>query len=279
MKIAFVTDYFKKSGLGNYLRSKYIYDFFKKNKNYKVDFYILSKKIKKKKIYDLIVLDLPNKYYNISSIIKNFSKLGTKVIGLDYNFKTKIDYNIGIFLRSEYAKKNYISLKYAIIRKEILNNKSEINRDLFFISIGSSDINNIRKKILDLFKPFFPELFLSGKIDIKNNYNRQKKYLKSMTSCSLAASNSGTTLIELLFLKKIVFSYPQNNLELKFANFLKKKGYKIFINKFDIKKRTINTLIKLKQNNKSIDQYGLNRVSKIILYIYNEQQKSKTSPP
>ena len=272
MKIVFVTDYFKKSGLGNYLRSKYIFNFFKKNKNYEVDFCVLSKIKKKKKIYDLIVLDLPNKYYNISSIIKNFSKLGTKVIGLDYNFKTKIDYNIGIFLRSKYAKKNYISLKYAIIREEILNNKSEINRDLFFISIGSSDINNIREKILNLFKPFFPDLFLSGKLDIKNNYIRQKKYLKSMTSCSLAASNSGTTLLELLFLKKVVFTYPQNILELKFANFLKKKGYKIFINKFYITKRTINILAKLKQNNRLIDEYGVNRISTVVLNIYNERK-------
>ena len=271
MKIIFVTDYFKKSGLGNYLRSKYIYDFLKK-KNYEVDFCILSKKIIKKKIYDLIVLDLPNKYYNILSIIKNFSKLGTKVIGLDYNFKTKIDYNIGIFLRSKYANKNYISLKYAIIRKEILNNKSEINRDLFFISIGSSDINNIRKKILNLFKPFFSDLFLSGKLDIKKDYIRQKKYLKSMTSCSLAASNSGTTLLELIFLKKIVFTYPQNILELKFANFLKKKGYKIFINKFNIKKRTINTLANLKQNSRLIDQNGVNRISTIILNTYNKRK-------
>jgi spore coat polysaccharide biosynthesis predicted glycosyltransferase SpsG len=223
MKIVFVTDYFKKSGLGNYLRSKYIFYFFKKNKNYEVDFCILSKKIKKKKIYDLIVLDLPNKYYKISSIIKNFSKLGTKVIGLDYNFKTKIDYNIGIFLRSKYAKKNYISLKYAIIRKEILNNKTEINKNLFFISIGSSDIKNIRKKILNLFKPFFSDLFVSEKLRIKNNYIRQKKYLKSMSSCILAASNSGTTLLELIFLKKNCFYISSNYFRIKICKFFKKK--------------------------------------------------------
>ena len=49
MKIVFVTDYFKKSGLGNYLISKYIFDFFKKNKNYEFDFCVLSKIKKKKK--------------------------------------------------------------------------------------------------------------------------------------------------------------------------------------------------------------------------------------
>jgi spore coat polysaccharide biosynthesis predicted glycosyltransferase SpsG len=271
MKIVFVTDYFKKSGLGNYLRSKYIYDFLKK-KNYKVDFVILSKKFNKEKIYDLILLDLPNKYYNIRSIIKNFSKPGTKVIGLDYNLKTKIDYNISIFLKSKYATKNYIGLKYAIIRKEILNNKTEINKDLFFISIGSSDIKNIRKKILNLFKPFFSDLFVSEKLRIKNNYIRQKKYLKSMTSCILAASNSGTTLLELLFLKKIVFTYPQNILELKFAHFLKKNGYKIFINKFDITKKNIIKLVGFKQNNRLIDQHGANRISTIISDIYNEKK-------
>ena len=272
MKIVFITDYFEKSGLGNYLRSKYIFDLFKKNKNYEIDFVILSKKINKKKIYDLIVLDLPNKYYNIRSIIENFSKPAAKVIGLDYNFKTKIDYNIGIFLKSKYAKKNYISLKYAIIRNEILNNKTEINKNLFFISIGSSDIKNIKKKISNLFKPFFSDLYVSEKLGIKNNYIRQKKYLKSMSSCILAASNSGTTLLELLFLKKIVFTYPQTILEFKFANFLKKNGYKIFINKFDITKKTITKLVGFKQNNRLIDRHGANRISTIISDIYNEQK-------
>ena len=42
-----------------------------------------------------------------------------------------------------------------------------------------------------------------------------------MMSCKMAASNGGTTLLELLFLK-IVFVYPQNKHELNFSKYLKK---------------------------------------------------------
>jgi len=269
MRIVFVTDYFKKTGLGNYYRSKYIYEFIKKNKKHKIDFFILSKSNKNQYKYDLIILDLPQKNYNIPKIVKKFSNSTAKVLGLDYNFKNKIDYNIGIFIKSQNATKNYISLKYCIIRKEIFNCKFKIKNNLFFISIGSSDIQNMRKKISTSFNPYFSNIFCSPVISAKKNYINQKNFLKNMSSCSLAASNGGTTLMELLFLKKIIFVYPQNTLELKFSNYLKKKGFKIFINKFDINKKTIDRLNKLKQNDRFIDQYGANRISKIILSIMN----------
>lgn len=269
MRIVFVTDYFKKSGLGNYYRSNYIYEFTKKNTKHKVDFFILSKSNKVKHKYDLVILDLPQKNYEIAKIIEKFSNSKTKVLGLDYNFKKKIDYNIGIFLRSKNATKNYISLKYCIIKKEIFSQKFKIKNNLFFISIGSSDIQKMRKKITTLFKPYFSNIFCSSVISVNKNYANQKFFLKNMSSCSLAASNGGTTLMELLFLRKIVFVYPQNNLELKFANYLKNKGYKIFINKLDVNKKTIDRLNKLKQINRFIDQYGASRISKIILSIIN----------
>ena len=87
-----------------------------------------------------------------------------------------------------------------------------------------------------------------------------------MHSCKMAASNGGTTLLELLFLNKIVFVYPQNRLELNFAKFLKKKGYTIFINDFKItKKKIINSKNKIQEHNQ-IDEFGTKRISELISF-------------
>tara|TARA_Y100000389_G_scaffold202984_1_gene249988 strand:- start:1070 stop:1888 length:819 start_codon:yes stop_codon:yes gene_type:complete len=272
VKIIFITDYFNKSGLGNYIRSRYLYKIIKKNKKYKVDFCILSKLKKKNNKYDAIILDLPNRNYNISSIIKKFSNPKAKIIGLDYNFKTKIDCNIGIFLKNKFANKNYIGVQYSLIRKEIYKYKKiKKNKDLFFISIGSSDVKNLRNKISNLFNFYFKNIYVSSIIKANKNNKDQNKYLMSMASCNLAASNGGTTLMELLFLNKIVFVYPQNILELKFSNYLKKLGFKIFINKFFVTKKMIDKLSKNRQKHGLIDQFGVNRISKIIFSSINNE--------
>lgn len=267
MSIVIITDYRFDSGLGNYLRSKYLYKFLKKDKSFDIDFQILSKKKKNKKKYSIIVLDLPNYNYKISDIIKNFSKKKSKVIGLDYNLKHKIDCNISIFKKNLFAKQNYVGLEYTIIRDEFVKKKFNQNKNLFFISIGSSDIKKIKNKIKDLFLPYFTEVYLNSDFkNDKNNNDYQKKYLKKMHSCKMAASNGGTTLLELLFLNKIVFVYPQNRLELNFAKFLKKKGYTIFINDFKItKKKIINSKNKIQEHNQ-IDEFGTKRISELISF-------------
>ena len=91
-----------------------------------------------------------------------------------------------------------------------------------------------------------------------------------MITCEMAASNGGTTLLELLYLKKVVFVYPQNRTELNFSKYLKKKGYNIFINNFRIDKKKIKKNINKIQANRQIDEFGIERISKIILNYKNE---------
>lgn len=263
--ILIITDYSKESGLGNYIRSKYIFKILKQKKKLNVNFLIYSKMQKKTKKYDILVIDLPGNKYNLDKIISKFSKKNTKVIGLDYAFKKKIDCNIALFLKSNYAKKNYVDLKYCIIRKEFTKNLITKNNKLFFISIGSSDIKNISKKLKKVFSKFFKDIFMSSKINNLDYFVNQKIFIKKMTTCSLAASNGGTTLLELLYLEKIVFVYPQNNLELKFSNFLRKKGFIIFINKYSINHKIISNAKKSIQNKKLIDNLGANRIIDIIM--------------
>ena len=262
--ILILTDYTKNSGLGNYFRSKFIFSILKK-KSLKVDFEIFSKFHNSTRKYDIIVLDLPNLKYNIAKIVKTFSKTNTKVISLDYNFKEKIDCNIALFLKNRFAIKNYVNLKYCIIRNEFHKLQSKKNDNIFFMSIGSSDINKKKTKLAKIFKKYYKDIYTSPNINNKNNYRKQKIFLKKMSSCDLAASNGGTTLLELLYFKKIVFVYPQNNLELKFAKFLKKKGFIIFINKYKISSNFILKLKNLIQKNNLIDSLGAERIVEIIL--------------
>lgn len=237
--ILIITDYKKNSGLGNYIRSKYIFKILKKKKNLNVDLFVHSKSNKIFTKYDILVFDLPDLKYNLNKLIRKFSKKNTKVIGLDYNYKYKIDCNIGLFSKSNFVKKNYVNLKYCVIRKEFSKYQTKINNQTFFISIGSSDIKNVSNNLTKIFSRFYKKIFTSSKIKNLNNSINQKLFLKKMASCDLAASNGGTTLLELLYLKKIVFVYPQNNLELKFSKFLKEKGFIIFINKYRINDKII----------------------------------------
>ena len=96
-----------------------------------------------------------------------------------------------------------------------------------------------------------------------------------MVSCEMAASNAGTTLLELLYLKKVVFVYPQNRPELNFSKYLKKKGYNIFINNFKINKKIILKNKNRIQANRQIDEFGIKRISDIIFNYKNEISKYK----
>lgn len=273
MNAIVITDYIKNSGLGNYLRSKYLYAYLKK-KNFEIDFQILSKKNKKIKKYNIIILDLPAYKYDIPKILKNYSKKNSRTIALDYIYKNKIDCNISIFKKNKYAYRNYVGLKYSIIREEFSKNKIKKDKDLFFISIGSSDIKNVKNKIKKIFSPYFKNIFLN--INLKNKKKLdQKNYIQKMKLCEMAASNGGTTLLELLYLKKIVFVYPQNQLELNFSRYLKKKGYNIFINYFKIDKEKILKIKHKIQENRQIDKFGIRRISEIIFNYKNELHKYK----
>ena len=256
-----LTDNTKKFGLGNFIRSQSLFHELRKRKDLRVNFFVYSK-LEKKQYSDILIIDLPKKNYSEKKILKYFSV--NKKISLDNSQKWPVDINISIFKKSKFAKRNLVSLKYAIIRKE-LQKITKSKKNLFYISIGSNDLKNKKHKIKKIFQNYFPVLKNSVNISIKNlKKNTNKLHLKNMRECELAASNGGTTLLELLFQKKIVFVYPQNHEENNFAKFLKKIGHIIFINKFNISKKFIEGVRKKKQKKFIIDNKGLGRISNVI---------------
>ena len=97
LKLAIVTDYFSGSGLGNYLRSREIYNVSLKL-NFDSKLFRYDEFIKNKKFYDIILLDLPLGKYN-----KNFTKFYKKslIISLDHYNRFFVDANIALFKKTK----------------------------------------------------------------------------------------------------------------------------------------------------------------------------------
>ena len=75
--------------------------------------------------------------------------------------------------------------------------------------------------------------------------------------------NGGTTMLEMIYLNKLVFVYPQNKLERLFAKYLKSKKFNIFINP-KINKSFIQSLKIMKQSNITLDKLGAKRILLLI---------------
>jgi hypothetical protein len=268
LKIAIVTDVYKGSGLGNYYRSRELYFFFKKKK-LKTDFFLYSKFLNNINFYQIIIIDLPLKTYNLN-FLSNYQK--SLVFSLDHNQKYIVDANISIFKKSSYARINFINLKYSIIRKEFQIYKPNFDNNLLFICIGSSDLKEKRFFLKKKYSKYFRNVFLSKIISKKSsqNYKIQQQFIFNMKNCSLGISNGGTTLLELIYYKKIIIVYPQNSAEKKFAFFLKRKGFKIFINPKKINYNFLKKILKAKQKSNIIDNKGMHRILYTISNLYNK---------
>lgn len=263
--INFITDSKSKFGLGNYIRIKNLYNFFKKNnKKYKLVFTDLSQKTNFV-LSDIVVFDLPKDKYSFLKLKRLFFKKHTKIFSLDHNQPWKIDYNISIFKKNIRAKKNFVSLKYVIIAPKLSKMRSNSKENKIFISIGSRDLKNVTPKLVKIFKDLFEKIYVTKRLNIKKKSPQNINYYKNLSNCSISASNGGTTMLELLYHRKIIFVYPQNSDELSFSNYIKKKGFRILINKFSINKKLINELKSLKQKKLEIDNKGMYRIKKIIL--------------
>lgn len=259
LKLAIVTDYFYGSGLGNYLRSREIYRVSLKH-NFDSYLFKYSEFIKNKKFYDIILLDLPLKNYT-----KNFKKSYKKslIISLDHYNKFFVDANIALFKKTKFTKHNFISLKYAVIRNEFKKSKN-VNSDTILISIGSSDILNKESILKKKFSQYFKNVLSINKKkknDPKKNNN--KKFLQLTKTSKFAAVNGGTTMLEMIYLNKLVFVFPQNKFEKLFAKHLKLKKFSIFINP-KINKLFIQRLKTMKQNNICLDKLGAKRILLLI---------------
>ncbi len=268
-KILIITDQFFNSGNGNFIRSKELYSKLKLLYTCKLKIF---KNLKKKEIYkyDLIILDLPRRYYKLD-FLKKYKGI---ILSLDHHLKFKVFLNISLFKKSNYALYNKCDLKFSIIRDEIKKIRTNKVKNLIFISIGSTDILNNRYKIFNILKKNFNKIFLSKKI--QNNKKifklHNKKFIYKMKECNLGISNGGTTMLELIYLKKIVIAVPQTEDEQNFIKHVKKK-YKVFTNVNFKNKETLKKIMKSNQKIGPIDGNGCKHIISEIKTIFFKFKK------
>lgn len=271
-KILIITDRFPNSGNGNFLRSyhlnKYLNIFF-------ISEIILFNKSKRLQFnqFDLILLDLPYKEYDLSHL-KEFNNI---IVSLDHHIKFDVHLNISLFTKSSYAKKNLCDLKYTIIRDEIKKEKRKTIKDSIFVCIGSSDIKNQRHKVFNKIKKNFSKIYVSKIFNHKNKISKlnNDNFIKNMKECNLAITNGGTTMLELIYLNKIIISLPQTQLEKRFIKYVK-KSYKIYSGLDKLNNNKIKKIINHKQKRGPINGNGLKNIMQEIKKLLKDEKKNYT---
>ena len=271
-KILIITDRFQNSGNGNFLRSFNLNKYLNKYFISEITLFNKSKKLQLNQ-YDLILLDLPHKEYNLSHITK-FNNL---IVSLDHHLKFNIHLNISLFNKSSYAKKNVCNLKYTIIRDEIKNDKKKKIKNSIFVCIGSSDIKNLRYKVFNKLKKNFTKIYVSKIFTHKNKISKLNNYdfITNMKKCNLAITNGGTTMLELVYLNKIIVSLPQTKLEERFTKYVK-KSYKVYSGLDKLNDIKIVKIINQKQKKGPIDGNGSKYITQEIKKLLKNEKKNNT---
>ena len=274
-----------KNGMGHISRAKTLRKFLV-NKGYKVNFFIADYKkclnTFQKKNYlngssEILIFDLP---YEINQIIKIAKKNGANIIKFDGTFSKEVDLSFHVFDQGFLINQNvYSGLEYAIIREDVLKfaNESPSDRSKVSIVLGGADINCHSFQVANFLieKGINPESIrvifgpLTKCLDnVPNKFNyfvSPNNYPELIFNSSWCISNGGTTLLEMMFLKKAVYVIPQSENERLFAEKIFQMGGILGIgldNLYIPSKDKIDTVGKLA--GKLIDGLGCNRIELLI---------------
>lgn len=226
-----------------------------------------------------VIIDVPPNFnHNLDFLHKN----DLVRIGYEYSGELEVDYNIVPFVfKSRHFKASkvlYRGLEYLILRPEIkLSSSKSIKQAIdVVISLGAGDTldkaEEIRRKILKMHEDFNVKIIL-GKYSIHTN--DIEKYVTTdpidffdiINSAAYIVTNSGTTLVEAIYLQKRILAWPQNELELEFALYLQ-QFYEFELISEHTDKFNLNKIVapKIRSNitmNK-LDGEGVQRVQKLI---------------
>tara|TARA_B100000900_G_C20576536_1_gene715583 strand:+ start:1039 stop:1902 length:864 start_codon:yes stop_codon:yes gene_type:complete len=256
--ICILTDLGYKHGLGHYIRCNEIKKRLLKSK-ISIDLYVISQieNFEKIKRYDLYILDLP---YDMTNYIEKYQNMGSKVLTLEY-FDTKSvpDLNISVMEFPKFMNQKGYNLRsgfqYIIIREEIrlLKCLDESETKYCLIMLGGSAsqdlILNIISKIknpsmkLKIIHPFCDELSFNETIKNVQIIGNTSTIPKLMAKSSFCITSGGITMLEMIYLKKIIYSYPNNDKENLLAEIMKQRN---LISGLNLKSIDFNDLSKTK---------------------------------
>ena len=233
-----------------------------------------------------VIIDVPPDFdHNLAFLYKK----DLVRIGYEYSGELEVDYNIVPFVfKSRHFKANkvlYRGLEYLILRPEIKLNSSKSNKQEIdvVISLGAGNTlakaEEIRRKILKVHEGFDIKIVL-GKYSIHTNDIEKYvtidpvDFFDIIKSAAYIVTNSGTTLVEAIYFQKKILAWPQNELELEFALYLK-QFYEFELISEHTHKFNLNTIIasKIRSNTtmNKLDGEGVQRVQKLIYGIVNAE--------
>jgi len=236
----------------------------------------------------LIIIDVPpNLNHDFAFLCKNHLVR----VGYEYSGELEVDYNIVPFaFKSRHfmaSKVLYSGLEFLILRPEIkLKSSKRISQIIdVVVSLGAGDTlakaKEIRRKILSEYKDLDIKIIL-GKYAGNNNNNENDEYIIKdpinyydiINSATYIVTNAGTTLVEAIYLNKKILSWPQNELELEFASYLKERyEFEVineFTDSFNLNKIEATKILGKKSANK-LDGEGVARVRKLVYDIVGEE--------
>jgi spore coat polysaccharide biosynthesis predicted glycosyltransferase SpsG len=233
-----------------------------------------------------IIIDVPS---NFNDDLAFLYKNNLVLIGYEYSGELRVDYNIvPFFFKSRQFKANkvlYSGLEFLILRPEIklISSKSITQKRDVVISLGAGDTlakaEEIRRRILKVHKDFNVIIIL-GKYSVYKS--TVEKYITIdpfdfydiVNAATYVVTNAGTTLVEAIYFEKKILAWPQNELELEFALYLK-QFYKFEIISETMYEFNLNKITATKfQNNytkNKLDGGGVHRVQNLIYDIVDTE--------
>ena len=262
--ICILTDLGYKHGLGHFIRCNEIKKRLLKS-NISTDLFVISQleNLEKIRRYDLYILDLP---YDMTNYIEKFQNMGSKVLTLEYfNNKSVPDLNISVMEFPKFMNQKGYNLrsgfKYIIIREEIRllkcidENKSKYCLIMLGGSASRNLILNIISKIknssikLKIIHPFLDDLSFNVPIKNVQIIGNTSTIPKLMANSSFCITSGGITMLEMIYLKKIIYSYPNNEKESQLAEIMKQRNLIFGLN---LKSIDFNDLSKTKNSKNDI---------------------------
>lgn len=277
--IYILTDSGLRYGIGHYMRCLEI-----KNeldlRGYETKLTVNSKDKFDNEKRDLYIIDLP---YDMTNYIDKFSKTGARVVTLEYLKLSKIpDANISVldFPSNMNLIGNTLSgLKYIIIRNQIrsLIKKTDKVDDYGIIMLGgaltSELLLDVYSKIINLNTPL--KIIINQNQRINGIKNKNIEILVNpenlpilMNNCSWSITSGGITMLEMIYLKKKTFVFPQTELEKKLSEIMLRNKLIESINPSLIDATKINHDGKMTNNN-IFDGLGSKRIADEVDRILN----------
>ncbi len=243
--------------MGHYIRCLEIKNELIK-RGYNVILTIMSEEKLEKKS-QMYIIDLP---YDMTQYIENFSKAGAKVLTLEYFDTSAIpDLNISVLdfpAGMSSASNISFGLNYIIIRNQIRNlDNKNTNNNYGHIMLGgaltSELLNEIYLKIKNLNTPIKVIINEYQNIEKINNENIEilvnpDELPNLMNGCSWCVTNGGITMLEMIYLDKNIFVYPQTQIEKRLAEIMLKNKLILSIDPPFINNSNFSLQPKLKKN-------------------------------